>query len=244
MSNALILGEHAIDDSRIVIGFTGPLDINIESFGGNVVLEEVPDLDATIVEPVRRSTHGHLRRNHSRETLEHIDYRVTLERGELDRELLQIRSWTDHKESHFHGVDFRVLTPNLGAVNVQTQRGRVWVRNNRGPVDITTTYGDIRVVTDHPMTGPMTMVTQEFPIDYRAGRGTTGIYDCMSIGGEVYQRFSEARVNSTSPLNGPSVFVAQVGGGENPVTLRTSHADIRVAVVEFPTENGTLILEP
>ncbi|MCH2160251.1 MAG: hypothetical protein MK085_00110 [Phycisphaerales bacterium] len=244
MSNAVILGEQAIDDGEIVLGITGPLDIAIDSFGGNIVLEQDPRLDATIVEPVRRANHGHLRRDHAQSTLESMDYRVTLERGDLDREVLRIRSWTDHAEKHFQGIDFRIRTPHLGAVNVRTERGRVWVRDNRGPVDISTTYGDIRVVTTYPMTGPMTMVTKEFPIDYRAGRGSTGIFDCVSKGGEVYQRFNLARVNTTSPLNGPSVFVAEVGGGENPVTLRTTYADIRVAIVEFPTENGTLILDP
>lgn len=244
MSNAILLGEESIDDSRVILNVVGPLDIDIQSSGGNVEIEEDPDLDATIIEPVRRSTHGHLRREFGENALDALDYRIQLERGDLDRETLKIRAWSDHAEEHFQGVDFRIRTPQLGSIRVKTEQGRVWVRNNQGPVDIETSYGDIRVVTNYAMTGQITLITKDATIDYRAGRGSTGLFDLVSKGGEVYQRFTEARVHRTSPTNGPSQFVGLVGDGDNTVTLRTTFDDIRVAIVDHPTENGTWILEP
>lgn len=243
MENALIGGEMAEDDARITIDSRGILDVDIESFGGNIRIEAVPGMKGTVIEPVRRSFLGHLRRDEGQIALDRIDYRIELREGDLDRETLRISSSTTHPEDHFQGVDFYIRTGELGAVEISTIRGRVWVKDNTGPVDIQTTYGDIRVVTDHPMNGEVVLMTKDASIDYRVSPGSTGLYDLRSVGGEVYQRFTNARVTATSEENGPSIFVARVGEGVNPVILRTTYGDIRVAVVENPTQVGPIIVE-
>ena len=48
-----------------------------------------------------------------------------------------------------------------------------------------------------------------------------------AVGGRIYQRFTHARVTATSPDNGESGFIADVGGADAPVTLRTTYGDIR-----------------
>ena len=243
MRNALIEGEMAVDDSHIMVDARGMLDIMIESFSGNVRILEVPGMEGATVEPVRRAYLGHLRRDEGEAALEAIDYHIELRKGELDRETLYITTSTTHPEDHLQGVDFYIRTGKLGAVDVSTTRGRVWVKDNSGPVDIQTTYGDIRVLTNHRMNGPVILVTKDASIDYRTGPGSTGLYDLRSVGGRVYQRFTEARITATSEENGPAVFVGQVGDRENPVVLRTTYGDIRVAVVQDPTEVGPVIVE-
>ncbi len=243
MGNALDQGEMAIDDPHVVIDTLGPIDLEVESFGGNIRVEAVPGMVGTTVEPVRRAFLGHLRRDEAEVSLEAIDYRIELREGELDREVLVITTSTDHPEPHFQGVDFMIRTGELGRVNVVTRRGHVWIENNRGGVDIDTTYGDIRVVTDHPMNEAVTLVSKEGSIDYRVAPGSTGLYDLRTIGGEVYQRFTDARVVALGVENGPSIFYGEVGGADNPVTLRTTYADIRVSVVENPTDCGPIITE-
>ena len=155
MSNAIMHGEVSVDDAEIVLLTNGPIDIDVDSFGGTYRIIADPSLDATYVEPVRRSMHGHLRNDDANEALESIDYSVNLVRGELNAETLEIHSWTNHPEMHFQGVDFLIRTPNLNSVRVVTKRGRVWVKNNTGPVSIETSYGDIRLLTSHPMTDPI-----------------------------------------------------------------------------------------
>jgi hypothetical protein len=243
MSNAMVYGEMSFDDPEIVVATSGPVDIDIESFGGTVVVEAVPGLQNTIIEPVRRARHGHLRRDDAVSSLDAMDYVVELIPGDLDRETVRIVASSSGAESHFQGVDFRIRTADLGSVKVRTGRGRVWVKNNTGGVDVQTTHGDIRVITLHPMNDPIVLVTKEGEVDYRAPKGSTGIYDLRSIGGLVYNRFTQARVISTSAENGPAIFVAEVGGGLNPVLVRTTYGDIRVAVTENPTGVGPVIME-
>lgn len=243
MGNALVKGEMAVDDSLITLDSRGTVDIEIESFGGSVRIEAVPGMEGTTIEPVRRAYLGHLRRDEGEQALEQIGYRVEIKGGELDRETISITSSTEHPEDHFQGVDFYIRTGDLGAVQVSTARGRVWVKNNTGPVDIETTYGDIRVLTDHPMNDSMVMITKDASIDYRVPPESTGYYDLRSVGGRVYQRFTDARVTATSEENGPSIFMGRIGGGETPVVLRTTYGDIRVAVVEEPNGVGPIISE-
>lgn len=244
VGNVLLRGEVSVGDGEIVLTTSGPIDIDVDSFGGTYRIIADPSLKATYVEPVRRSTHGHLRFDDGRDSLESIDYRVNLVRGELDSETLEIQSWTNHPESHFQGVDFRIRTPSLNSVRVITKNGRVWVKDNTGPVSIETTYGDIRLLTNHPMNDPITLITKDASIDFRAPAGTTGLFHCVASSGEVYSRITEAQITSSSRTNGPTKFAAQIGHGENPIDMRTSHADIRVAIVKNPTDVGSFIIEP
>ena len=243
MENAFGQGEMAVDDPTIILDSRGILDVDIDSFGGSVKIDAVPNMSGTTVEVVRRAFHGHFRRDDAENSLDQLDYRVELGKGELDRETLIISSSSDSSESHFQGVDFYIRTSELGRINIRSKRGRVWIKNNQGGVDIETTYGDVRVVTDFAMNEPMTLVTKDASIDYRAAPDSTGEYDLRSVGGLVYQRFTDARVTTTSDENGPAVFVGQIGAGDNPVILRTTYGDIRVAVVENPTGVGPIITE-
>ena len=243
MNNAVVYGEMSIDDPEIVVATQGPVDIDIDSFGGTVVVESVPGLQNTLIEPVRRARHGHLRRDDAASSLDAMDYVVELIPGDLNRETVRIVASSSDPEEHHQGVDFRIRTADLGSVRVRTDHGRVWVKNNTSGVDVQTTHGDIRVITEHPMNDPIILVTKEGEVDYRAPKGSTGIYDLRSIGGLVYNRFTEARVISTSAENGPATFVAEVGGGLNPVLVRTTYGDIRVAVTENPTGVGPVIME-
>jgi len=243
MGNAFEQGEMAIDDPHVLIDTLGIIDLEVESFGGNVRVEVVPGMSGTVVEPVRRAFLGHLRRDEAEASLDQIDYRIELREGELDREVLVLTSATTHSEPHFQGVDFMIRTGELGRVDVVTRRGHVWVENNRDGVDIDTTLGDIRVVTDFPMNDAVTLVTKEGTIDYRVAPGSTGLYDLQTMGGRIHQRFTDARVVALGVENGPSIFYGEVGDRDNPVMIRTTYADIRVAVVEKPTDCGPLIVE-
>jgi hypothetical protein len=243
MENAVRKGEMAIDDPFVIVDTVGAIDIEVGSFGGNVRIEAVPGMTGTIVEPVRRAFLGHLRRDEADLSLGQIDYRIELRKGELDREILVISSFTTHSEPHYQGVDFMIRTGEVGRVDVVTHRGHVWIENNREGVDVETSYGDIRVVTDYPMNEAVTLLTKEGSVDYRVAPGSTGLYDLRTMGGDVHQRFAEARVTALGIENGPSTFYGEVGDGDNPVTIRTTYADIRVSVVENPTDCGPIISE-
>ncbi len=242
--NALIEGEIAVDDQPIILNVRGGVNIEVDSFGGSYKIVTDPSLDGIYIDPVRRSAPGINRRGEALDDLEKLMYRIELVKSEMGQETLRIRSWSEDDEPHYQAVDFRIRVPELNAVRVNTDRGRVWVVGNTGPVNIETTYGDIRVMTEHPMTGDMSLVTKDASIDYRVPGGSTGLFHCIAKGGEVYSRILAGRVTSSSSTNGPAKFAAQVDGGTNPVDIRTTFGDIRVSVVDDPTDVGLIIFEP
>jgi HAMP domain-containing protein len=63
MGNAIDQGEMAIDDPHVLIDTLGPIDLEVDSFGGTVRIEAVPGMTGTVIEPVRRAFLGHLRRD-------------------------------------------------------------------------------------------------------------------------------------------------------------------------------------
>jgi HAMP domain-containing protein len=123
MGNAIDQGEMAIDDPHVIIDTLGPVDLEVDSFGGTIRIEAVPGMTGTVIEPVRRAFLGHLRRDEAEVSLDQIDYRIELREGDLDREVLVITTSTTHPEPHFQGVDFMIRTGELGRVDVVTRRG-------------------------------------------------------------------------------------------------------------------------
>ena len=244
MENAFLRGEMSIDDPQIVLATTGAIDLELETFAGTVHVIADPSLEVTTIEPVRRSTHGHLRRDEAAETLAAIDYRVNLHPSSLNSQTLEIRAWTSHPETHFQAIDFRIMTPSLRGVTISTSRGRVWVDGFSGSAEITTTRGDIRLLSDHPVHEAVTLLNQDGSIDFRVPGGSTGLFHCVAQSGDVYHRITAASITGASITNGPSKFAARVGAGTNLIEMRTTNADIRVAIVNDPTDVGALIFEP
>ena len=244
MENAFFRGEMSIDDPHISLTTTGTIDLDLESFAGTVYLIADPSVEVTTIYPVRRSTHGHLRRDEAVKALEAIDYRVNLRHGALNSQTLEIRAWTSHPETHFQAVDFHITTGSLRSVSIVTSRGRVWVEGFSGSAHITTTHGDIRLLSDHPVQDAVTLLNMDGSIDFRAPGGSTGLLQCVAKGGDVHHRITAASITSASTTNGPSKFAARIGAGTNPIHMRTTNADIRVAIVSNPTDVGALILEP
>ena len=244
IQNAIVNGEIAVDDQPIILNVRGGVNVDVDSFGGSYKIVADPSLDGVYIDPVRRSAPGHDRRGEGLDDLEKLMYRIELTKSEMGQETLRIRSWSEDDEPHYQAVDFRIRVPELNSVRVNTDRGRVWVVGNSGPVNIETTYGDIRVMTEYPMTGDISLITKEASIDYRVPGGSTGLFHCIAKGGEVFSRILAGRVTSSSSTNGPAKFAGQVNDGSNPVDIRTTFGDIRIAVVDAPTDVGLIIFEP
>ena len=140
-------------------------------------------------------------------------------------------------------MEIVVVTPALDSVKVRSTKGDVTVIDNRGSVDIETTRGDVRMMTPWPMTGPMTIVTSEGSIDYRVRGESKGVFDCESRGGEVRQRAEFGKWIALNGDNDHDRFLAVLNDGTNPVVLRTSEKNIRVAIVPDPTAVGIYIVD-
>ena len=131
----------------------------------------------------------------------------------------------------------------VDGITVRAQRGNVSVTNIEGAVDISTSQGNVRVMTDLPMRQAVTITIRQGNIDYRVRGESSGALDCQAIRGRVDHRVRTGRL-IIEPDRDKGRLRAILNDGDNPITLRTADGDIRIAVVDNPTEVGSLIFEP
>ena len=228
-------------DEPIELKTTGSLAVDVDNFAGDVTIRADRKVERTFVEVRRVATHGLGRWVESKDALDDAKWTASLEARDGGGEILRVRTDTPNPEKYFHHMEIVVVTPALDTVKVRSTRGDVTVIENRGSVDIETTRGDVRMMTPWPMTGPMTIVTSEGSIDYRVRGESKGIFDCASHGGMVRQRAEIGKWLALDADNDHDRFLAVLNDGTNPVVLRTSEEDIRVAIVPDPTEVGVYI---
>ncbi|MEY3142900.1 MAG: hypothetical protein RLY21_1393 [Planctomycetota bacterium] len=230
-------------DEPIELKTTGALAVDVDNFAGDVTIRADRKVDRTYVEVRRVASHGLGRWTESTEALDDAGWTASLEPRNGGGETLSIRTDTPNPEKYFHHMEIVVVTPALDSVKVRSTKGNVTVIENRGSVDIETTRGDVRMMTPWPMTGPMTIVTSEGSIDYRVRGESKGIFDCESRGGEVRQRAEFGKWLALDTGNDHDRFLAVLNDGTNPVVLRTSEKNIRVAIVPDPTAVGIYIVD-
>jgi hypothetical protein len=230
-------------DEPIELKTSGAIAVDVDNFAGDVTIRADRKVERTFVEVRRVATHGLGRWVESKEALDDARWTASLEARDGGGDILRIRTDTPNPEKYFHHVEIVVVTPALDTVKVRSTKGDVTVIENRGSVDIETTRGDVRMMTPWPMTGPMTIVTSEGSIDYRVRGESRGIFDCASHGGQVRQRAEFGKWLALDAGNDHDRFLAVLNDGANPVVLRTSGKDIRVAIVPDPTKVGIYIVD-
>lgn len=228
-------------DEPLELATHGPLAVDIENFAGDVVVRADRKVERTFVEVRRVAMHGLGRWQESRAVLDEPSWTATLEPRSAGGETLVIATDTPNPEKHYHRMEITVVTPALDTVRIRSIDGDVTVIENQGTVDIETTRGDVRVMTPWPMTGAMTIVTSEGDIDYRVRGESKGFFDAASHGGLVRQRAEYGKWRAIHRENDHDRMLATLNDGTNPVILRTSEGDIRIAVVPVPTAVGPYI---
>ncbi|MAJ46701.1 MAG: hypothetical protein CBC35_05255 [Planctomycetes bacterium TMED75] len=216
----------------------GPIDVVVDSFGGDVVLVADPDFDVTSIQLIREAHHGYLRGFEPEEALKYLSWNSRLDPGPGPVETLSIETTYTGPEPWYMRAHLRIQTPQLDRVRVRTTRGRVYVRNNTGPVDVETNLGDVIIATNHPQKDQMRILVSEGDVDYRVPGGSTGLFDVAVVDGDIEMRITEDQMRFTEGRNNENALNARLGDGKNPVMLRTTEGTIRIAVVEYPLEFG------
>lgn len=238
-----VLWRTFTSDEPIELSTSGAIAVDVDNFAGDVTVRADRKVDRTYVEVRRVATHGFGRWNESKEALDDARWTASLEGRDGGGDILRIRTDTPNPEKYYHHMEIVVVTPALDTVKVRSTNGDVTVIENRGSVDIETTRGDVRMMTPWPMTDPITIVTSEGSIDYRVRGESKGIFDCESHGGQVRQRAEFGKWLALDAGNDHDRFLAVLNDGRNPVVLRTSEKDIRVAIVPDPTTVGIYIVD-
>ena len=232
------------EDEPLELRTTGAIAVHVENFGGDVYVRANPKAKVTTIDVRRVSNMGWGRWKESRAELADIKWTATLEPRQGGGDTLQVRASAENPEPYFFRAEITIETPALDAVTVRTREGSVHVIENQGAVDIETTRGDVRMCTPWPMTGAMKIITSNGSIDYRVRGESRGAFDCESHGGEVRQRCEFGRWDAMVKGNDHDTLIATLNDGKNPIYLRTSEKNIRVAVVPDPTNVGREIMDP
>lgn len=234
-----LLGWQSVTDDTVTLATQGIVDVDVEVFAGAVTVVTKPNIKETTVTVRRMGTHGWFREKESMASLGEIHYTVSLERHE-GKDRTVVRAATDNAEPHFQSVDVEITVPDLGAARVVTRRGNVWVEGNRGGAEVLTSRGSIRLMTPWKMEQPITLVTSDADVDLRIRGESTGAVDAASVGGLVKTQVKYGRWIAVDGTNDASTLKATLNDGANPITLRTSNADVMVSVVPMPVSQNPL----
>lgn len=219
------------------------VEVNVESFNGDVMVVADPKLTAAKVTVTPQAVHGFQRHDDARSATERVHATVEKVPGDLGP-VISVRTTTDDPEPHYLRAHVYIEAPGVDGLVIRTSNGSVMMKNITGAVDATTSYGDMRLMTPQPMTRPVTLVTRQGDIDYRVRGESSGLFDLATVGGTIKLRCRYGRWIAVDPANTVDRMVATLNGGENPVIMRTVDGDIRVAVVSDPMQVGLFIVDP
>lgn len=230
-------------DDPILIDVAGPVALDVESFNGDVVVTATgkPDAKQARVTVVREGVHGYARSKEAGASLDDITATAEIVPGELGQ-VLQVRTSTSNAEPHFQRAHLHIELPGVDGLKVRTSNGRVWARNIAGAVDVSTTEGDVRIMTNQPMLRPVTIVDRNGDIDYRVRAESAGAIDAQTVNGKVTALVKYGEMNIRPPTRN-DLFHGTLNGGTNPLVMRTVNGDIRIAIVSNPEQVGQMIID-
>jgi DUF4097 and DUF4098 domain-containing protein YvlB len=229
-------------DEPAVLEVSGTIAIDVASFNGDVIIEgNVKLKNKAKVTLVREGVHGLERSKDAKAALADIAWTAELVPGEVEQ-TLQVRTSTTNSEPHFLRAHLYIEAPDINGVTVRTTHGRVFARNVRGAIDVSTTEADVRILTNQAMTNPVTIVSRNGDIDYRVRGDSTGAFDAQTVNGRASTFIKYGEVRTLPPTRNDALRVT-LNEGTNPVVLRTVNGDIRIAVVKNPEHVGAIIMD-
>lgn len=220
----------------------GPLSLDVELFAGSVTVEVDPDATQAIVLTERSAAHGERREAEAQASLDEIGFTAEVTAGELSP-VLRLRATTEHAEPHNQRVDVHVVLPAADGARVHTTGGDITLTGIAGELDLSTSNGDVMIITMQPVTKPVTIVVnRRGSIDYRVTGLSTGAFDCRSTYGHVYTRMNQGIFIVDRGTTG-NELLGSLNDGENAVTMRSTYGDIGIAVIEEPSEFGAFLVD-
>lgn len=236
------LSAVGFSDRVISLSVLGEVDVDIETFGGDVTVHG--GVDAATVQLERTGSFAWGRDEEEKASLGDIRYTVSVNRDPQGRETILVRAVTDNPEPYYQSCTVDLRVPKLGAVRVRSGRGRVEVIENRGNFDIVTGRGEIRVMTPWKIEGPVTVVTDNADIDVRVRGESQGIIDAETRVGRVRSHIRFADFRMLDGRNDQSTLIAELNDGTKPWILRNAHGDIDFSVIPYPVSLNPFAIAP
>jgi hypothetical protein len=217
-----------VDLKTVTIDTSGPVAIDVKSFGGTVTIVADPDIVGTEVSanqyeeglgtvPIARL---------------YMNVTTEIEHGSLG-ETVRVVATCEDDPLHTVTANIVVRSKDIHGVRVHNERGDVVIKGITGPVDIQTRDGDVRIVTPRVMNEEVLIENRRGNIIYRVRSESSGHIDATAINGEATL---DLRTGNAVILPGSTGdhLVARFNDGLNPITMRTVEGNVRIFVVPDP----------
>ena len=207
---------------------TGPVAVEIHSFGGSVTVLADPDVHGVVV-TANQNEQGVGTVPVPRLYMECVS---EIERGPFGEKVLVTATCTDDP-LHLVTANIVVRAQDIHGVKVVNRAGDIVVQSVSGPIDIETSDGDVRIVTPLVMNEDVTVENRRGNIIYRVRSESSGLIDATAIGGEATLDLRQGNAVILPGSTGTHLS-AQFNDGVNPINMRTVDGDIRLHVNPDP----------
>jgi hypothetical protein len=232
------------EERNYVLPVDGIIDIDLETFGGDVVIRSGQETKGEArIDVVVGARHGGDRKDEAQSSLQQVSVKAEIRRGG-DVPTLVLRATTDHDEAWLHRTDIDIQLPELRRVRVKTRAGKVHVFENRGACRVETTDGEIHVLTPWAITEDISLVTRGADVVLRAFTGTCGTFDVETVNGRVTSRVEAGDWRVVDRRNGVGTLRASLGTCTNRIVVRDVDADVKISIVKDPMEHGSFFVSP
>jgi hypothetical protein len=226
---------------RVRFDTTGPVQIDVDVFAGDVTVRVDPSSDGTILRVSRSASFGSGREDESVESLQSIRIEADVVPGELGQRFT-VRADSTHPEPYLQSTTISIVVPEAEGVSIRTGRGRINLKNVAGELDLSTGDGRVRVTTDRRLTRDVSIVTGRGDIDLRVPNGTAARLDLSTDTGTISHDVETGRFRLL-PGTTPRTVTAVIDDARNLFRLRAEDGDIRFDVSGRPNEVGRWIID-
>lgn len=207
------------------------MGLDVENFGGSVVIEVVPGLSKPEVRAsVRDESNGFMRVLDDKMVKGWFSADLVNQNGRPTLRVLTSRSTASKPPA---SVVLKLRVPAADGVRVRNSGGYVELRGVWGEIIVENGYrggegGDILLSTDRRLTDAVRLTTTAGNVELRTGMTSKGRFELNSSDGRM-----EINVRGdvlTSQRRTASSFVGVLNGGENPIVLTSATGKLKVDV--------------
>ncbi len=246
----LALGGCGSRAKRWLVFDKGPLEgdaiaVDVESFRGPVTVIADPDIPNVVVRcklrafnDVRDERGNVVYPYGDNQTLDLIDVTAEIEQDDAGHSVLRVTTSTRFAYEYDQWVGLLINVPRVDGVRIHTTDGNVDLVNVRGAVTVVADNGNVIVRTEKPVVQPVDINAVNGSIEYRVKEDSHGVYDVEAVNGRADFRGYKGMANIEQ--RGPSQYIATLGDGVNPVSLRATNGNVKVVVTEDPVPVGYL----
>lgn len=225
----------AVEYTSAHLATSGPVEINVQSFGGNVTVIADPAVIGTVVSAQQLE-----RRNSEIQIVEpKIECTTEIKTSETGQVVFVNATCDDNALQLIH-ADIVIRAASIHNVSIETTRGNVTLLGISGAISISTNDGDVRIVTPLVINEPVTIENRRGDIVYRVRGESSGKIDATAVNGRASLDLRQGEATILEGSTGDHL-VANFNGGIHPIAMRTVDGDIRIAVVADPVGSEPLL---